>query len=126
MSTNATQGNPLIGLLILGIFILIFRACLGCGEDAPKKPKTREEQIKECFSAWDGSHRKLERWVKNNMNDPSSYEHIETRYVDNTTSIGIIMKFRGKNAFGGKVVTTVIAQCDNNCEIIGTPQFSSQ
>lgn len=126
MSTSSTQGNPLVGLLILGVFVLIIRACIGCGNDTPEKPKTREEEIKACFSAWDGAHMKLERWVKNTMNDPDSYEHIETRYVDNTTTIGIIMKFRGKNAFGGKVVTTVIAQCGNNCEIIGTPQISGQ
>lgn len=41
-----------------------------------------KKQIEAQFSAWDGSHRGLEKVVKDAMNDPDSYDHVETRYVD--------------------------------------------
>ncbi len=120
----------------VGLIILFFaiRACFsgGCGSNMSSgpsttaTPKTRSERIKDCFSAWDGSHKNLEKWVKDNMNDPDSYEHIETRYQDNGATITIYLKFRGKNAFGGKVVNMAVATTDDNCNIIGTPNIVSQ
>ena len=38
------------------------------------------EKVKEQFSSWDGAHKNLEKAIKKNMNDPSSYEHVETTY----------------------------------------------
>jgi hypothetical protein len=43
------------------------------------------------------------------MNDPDSYDHVETKYVDKGTYIRVISTFRGKNAFGGMVKNTKIA-----------------
>lgn len=84
--------------------------------------KNREETIKRQFSSWDGSHRTLTKVIKDSMNDPDSYEHIETRYRDDGNSIIVITKFRGANAFGGKVVNTMTARVDidgNVIEVIG-------
>ncbi len=44
------------------------------------------------------------------MNDPESYEHVETRFRDDGNSIFVITEFRGKYAFGGKVKITVSAR----------------
>lgn len=74
------------------------------------KPKTRQEQIESMFSQYDGSFRPLERIVQNNMNDPDSYEHVETKYVDKDDHIIVVMKYRGNNAFGGKVLETIGAR----------------
>ncbi|HYF84577.1 MAG TPA: hypothetical protein VEB00_16365 [Clostridia bacterium] len=64
------------------------------------------------FSAWDGSHKDLVKLIKDNMNDPKSFEHVETRYKDDGDGITVYMKFRGKNAFGGLVLNEVLAKAD--------------
>ncbi len=79
-----------------------------------KAPKTRAEKIKEQFSAWDGSHRKLERLVKKAMNDPDSYKHDETVYWDMKDHLVVRTTFRGRNAFGGMVKNWVKAKVDIN------------
>lgn len=86
-----------------------------------KALKKRQERIEKQFSGWDGSHRNLEKLIKQNMNDPDSYEHIETGYKDMVLYILVSTKFRGANAFGGKVINTVSAKVDldgNVLEII--------
>lgn len=72
----------------------------------------REKRIEAQFSSWDGSHRNFERLIKSLMNDPDSYEHLETRYRDNGKTIRVSCTFRGRNAFGGLVVNTKIADFD--------------
>lgn len=74
-------------------------------------PQQKQEmKIKNQFSAYDGSHMALERYIKSTMNDPDSYEHISTKYNiagDHTLLVTTI--FRGKNAFGAMVVNKVVA-----------------
>lgn len=77
-----------------------------------KKVLTRVEQIDNQFSPWDGSHIKLTREIKKGMNDPDSFEHIETRFKDIGNEIVVQESFRGKNAFGGMVINKVIATVD--------------
>lgn len=81
---------------------------------APKAPKTAEEirqdEIRAAFSAWDGSHRELERWIKKNIKDPRSYEHIETRFGMDGDTVIVATTYRAKNSFGGYVVNTATAK----------------
>ena len=77
-----------------------------------KKVLTRAEQIDNQFSPWDGSHIKLTKKIKESMNDPKSFEHIETRFKDLGNEIVVHESFRGKNAFGGLVINKVIATVD--------------
>lgn len=72
----------------------------------------RQKKLEQQFSAWDGAHRNFERLIKAAMNDPDSYEHIETRYRDMGDRIRVSCKFRGRNGFGGMVVNTKIADFD--------------
>ena len=67
-----------------------------------------QKKANSYFSPWDGSHRDLERSIKNSMNDPDSYEHVETTFGINydTEELTVVTKFRGKNAFGGKVINS--------------------
>lgn len=80
--------------------------------------KNRKETIEKQFSAYDGSHRGLEKYIKDNMNDPDSYDHIETRFLDKGDYILVMTKFRGKNAFGGKVINTITAKVDLDGNVI--------
>lgn len=72
----------------------------------------RRKQIKAQFSDWDGSHRGLERAIEQSMNDPDSYEHVETVYWDMRSHLVVKTTFRGKNAFGGLVINWVKAKVD--------------
>ena len=111
----------IIAVIIGGLFWFSY-------EEEPEKPLTPEEQrikrIEECFNPWDGSHVELTKMIKESMNDPDSYEHIQTTYTDIglysdvNDRINIKMSFRGKNAFGGIVKQTVYAVTDLNCNII--------
>lgn len=78
----------------------------------------RKRKIEQQFSAWDGSHRNLETYIKRNMNDADSYEHVETSYWDLNDHIVVMTKFRGKNAYGAKVLNVIKAKVNLNGEII--------
>lgn len=88
----------------------------------PKKEE-RQNLIYKQFSNWDGSHRNLKRYVKSNMNDPKSFEHIETTYTDKGTYLYVYMKFRGSNAFGATVLNTIRAKVDLQGNILSTKQL---
>ncbi len=74
--------------------------------------ETREDRIKKAFSGWDGSHRSVTKAIKDSMNDPSSYEHVETTYWDQGNYLIVRTTFRGKNAFGGVVKNWIKVKVD--------------
>lgn len=74
--------------------------------------KERKEKIEKSFSGWDGSHIELTKLIKKSMNDPDSYEHVETRYFDMGDHLVVTTTFRGKNGFGGVVKNWVKAKTD--------------
>lgn len=99
----------------------------------------RNNWIKNQFSAWNGSHRELEKLIIRNLNDEKSYKHIETTYRDivnesdrddvnkvladagysQRVEVGdlfIQTEFSAKNAFGGTIKNTAfgIASYANN------------
>lgn len=102
---------------------------------------TRNKWIKEQFSAWDGSHRKLKELILKNLNDEKSYDHIETTYIDvnseermnyvnkilsdagysqrvNLDDLFISTQFSAKNAFGGTVKNTAYGIASYNNQTI--------
>jgi hypothetical protein len=117
VARNAGKGvKTAATIIILAVFGIIIGVIVGGGGSSDSRdptPKTAEEirrdMIEGQFSAWDGSHRKLVQYVKNGMNDPGSYEHVETQFRDDGDSVFLIMTFRGNNAFGAKVANTVYA-----------------
>ena len=83
-----------------------------------KKLAARKEKILKQFSSWDNSHRNLKRWIKDNMNDPKSFEHVKTTYTDKGDYLLVYMNYRGKNAFGATVLQTTIAKVDLDGNIL--------
>jgi hypothetical protein len=77
----------------------------------------RTALIEKQFSAWDGSHRNLTSLIKESMNDPKSYEHVETVYWDMKDHLVVRTTFRGKNAFGGVVKQSVKAKVTLDGEV---------
>ncbi len=131
-----------------GIFIaIILFACLSvtmCGDDKSSekkatqntaKPLTAEEQLTKrkeaCFSAWDGSHIRIKNWLKSNyLNDPGSYEHIETRFSKDPKgdTLDVLTKFSAKNGFGGRVTgfiqyKTIIPNINNTSVNTSDPNW---
>ncbi|MCK4843318.1 MAG: hypothetical protein KAT04_15775 [Methylococcales bacterium] len=72
-----------------------------------------ENKITSQFSSWNGEHRNLTKYIKYNMKDPGSYEHVETRFSTGSDLI-VITRYRGKNSFGAYNVDTVKARIDIN------------
>lgn len=120
--SQATTGGVVGFLILFFIVISMFNSCGEGKKEPPAGPKTatelRQERIQSGFSAWDGSHRALEQIIKKSMNDPESYEHVETRYLDKGDFLIVITKFRGKNAFGGTVVNSAAAKADLNGKVL--------
>lgn len=85
-------------------------------EEEAKKEK--KEKIEKHFSSWDGSHLELTKYIKSIMNDPSSYEHVETKYWDMGDHLIVLTSFRGKNAFGGLVKNNIKAKVGFDGKII--------
>lgn len=78
----------------------------------------RKQKIENQFSVIDGSHKKLEEYVIDHLNDPGSYEHLNTVYWDRDSFITVKMQYTAKNGFGGRVRGVIIANCDNDGNII--------
>ena len=76
-----------------------------------------QKRIEQCFSKWDGSHIELTKLLKSSMNDPDSYEHVETRYWSRDNEIYIITTYRGKNGFGATVKESMAAYSTLDCHI---------
>ena len=64
------------------------------------------------FSNFDGSHRKVEAAVKSRLNNPSSYEHVNTQYTVNPDAITVQSTYRAKNGFGAVVTSSATAEVD--------------
>jgi hypothetical protein len=78
----------------------------------------RKEKIESQFSAWNGAHRNLESLIKQSMNDPDSFKHVETVYWDKGDHLIVQTTFRGRNAFGGMVKNTVLAKVSLEGQIL--------
>ncbi len=84
-----------------------------------KAEKDFNDWVNSQFSPWDGSNYNLVDLIKQNMNDPKSFEHIETRQsIEKGKGIILYMKYRGKNAFGGLIINTVEAYADYNTQVL--------
>jgi len=74
-----------------------------------KDERAEAEKHDAIFSGWDGSCRPLVKRVKEVMNDPSSFDHVKTAYVQDGNKYNVKMVFRGKNKFGAVVLSEVTA-----------------
>jgi len=110
-------------LTVLAISSITFFNVSCSGESSSKnangtKKSSRQLEIEKQFSGYDGSHYELTELIKNAMDDPSSYEHIQTSYLDMTDFIIVKTVYSGKNAFGGRVKRFVRAKVSNSGQIM--------
>lgn len=105
---------------IIGIVVFIFIGLVVLGNivGPQSEPDNRPEWVKSQFSVWDGSHKKLEKYVKSNLKDPKSYEHVSTKYVQTGNTLRVVMSYRAKNSFGAVVLGKTRAEVGKDGEII--------
>jgi hypothetical protein len=87
-------------------------------EEAAAREKKKADFEKNCFSSWNGSCRELVSYVKERMNNPKSFEHVETKYYTSNDYAVVIMTYRGTNAFGAVVTGNIKAKVSFDCEVL--------
>ncbi|EAY28940.1 hypothetical protein [Microscilla marina] len=85
--------------------------------------KLRKKVIEAQFSIWDGSHVKLTKHIKSKMNDPDSFKHVSSSWVDMIKHVKVQTIFRGKNSFGGIVTHTVVAKVSFEGDVLEIISF---
>lgn len=75
-----------------------------------QKAADRHEQIQRQFSPWDGSHKGLERYIKKNLKNPDSYDHVQTVYGDKGDHLIIETTYRATNSFNAVVTEKAYAK----------------
>lgn len=122
MNQKTVQKKKMSGWTVFGLFILGFVVLgyiVGFIEDSKLSP--HEKELKELFSSFDGSVPEVIEAVKSQMNDPESFEHVKTRYIDNGEDVTVIMTFRGKNGFGGVLTKEATAKVNLKGKILTGP-----
>jgi len=83
-----------------------------------KQDAVSKKEFTECISVVDGHHLALQRAIKENLKDPDSYKHIETKYLATESGYDIVTKFRSKNSFNGYVISRAFAQTDKSGKVL--------
>ncbi|MDJ0838941.1 MAG: hypothetical protein QNK37_20645 [Acidobacteriota bacterium] len=93
-------GMSCFGLMAIALMFLIIAPDFSrYFEYEPPKPIP-------VFSEWNGRHYDFAERVKFVLNDPASFQHVETRHMITDEGMVVIMKFRAKNAFNATVTKT--------------------
>lgn len=104
-------------LIVFGSFFLLLILIVSTSPEPEEPPKTPEQIAADSvkarrdllvkngvFSDYSGQSVAMITAVSTLMNDPNSFEHLQTKYIDKGgDSIVLIMEYTGKNAFGGRV-----------------------
>jgi hypothetical protein len=125
MLKEATKMSPLVkwgGWFVLLTMIIGVMAWGGGNTPASSITQTVVTIFEtRCLSSWDWSFKAIFPWFKDNLKDPSSFEHVKTTYTDEKDGTHIIrMQYRAKNGFGALDLWWVQFKSNDNCEIIGS------
>lgn len=88
------------------------------GKGAEAQAKKVPDWIKKQFSTWDGSHHTLEKYIKAQMHNPDSYEHVKTVSRLDGDGLFVTTTFRGTNTFKAVITSSMAAKVDRNGNII--------
>lgn len=84
----------------------------------PISNKISSESFQKYLSDWDGSFPPLKDYIKENINDPSSFEHVQTGYIVRDGWVEVKTIYRAKNGFGALVKEAVIAKASNDGKLL--------
>jgi len=80
--------------------------------------KKKANFVDNCFSSLDGSCKALVNYIKENMNNPKSFEHVSTTYATTRDYAVVTMTYRGTNGFGAIVTEQIKAKVSYDCEVL--------
>lgn len=106
--------------LLVGILVYVFSSGNDSKTTSNKSvPQTNEEKVTSLQNGYDGSIPSVIKLVKDSMNDPDSFEHVETRtgFYEKDSFI-VSMKYRGKNSFGGVITKFIDVKLDYSGNVI--------
>lgn len=86
-------------------------------QKATNTPITKEK-FESVLSNWDGSLPSLVDFTKDNLNNPDSFEHVETGYSIKDGYVKVRMIYRGKNAYNALVKGVIIVKTDGNGKLL--------
>lgn len=109
-----TGRGILVFIALLVIATSVCAVCIGSGPDEPEltpEEQARQDRIKCLSNAQAGIHANLNRQIRANLDDPDSYQHLETQLLpvpgggDGISAEARQLKvlFSARNAFGGRV-----------------------
>lgn len=93
--------------IIRSVFLFIVLAVF-----QEEKELTPQELITNQFSPADGRHYNLQFFVEDHLDNPNSFEHVETRYSVKDDHILVQMKYRASNRFNALILKEVLAKVD--------------
>jgi hypothetical protein len=109
---DVKKGCLILTVLLVVIISIVAITCESEPEIKLTKQEIHKQNIQKLFSGWDGSHLKLTEKIKESLNDPKSYEHIETSFKDMDSFLIVNATFTAKNAFGGTLKKDVVVVSD--------------
>jgi hypothetical protein len=131
-SIQKTLGIKIAGCMVLLAIIFAYQAGIGGylsdylssrGSES-RTPAPREAVAK---SAWDGSVRQVETYLKRNLKDPGSFDAIEWSAVEKidlpTHKYQVRCKYRAKNSFGAYVISNQIFYLDKDGNVVNARDF---
>lgn len=101
-----------INLALLSFLTLIIIS-IGIATNNSKEATSKEVVYND---EWDGSVRQVKEYLKDNLNDPSSYDAVEWSPVvqsPETKDFSVRHKYRAKNAFGATILFNQIFIMDS-------------
>ena len=97
-------------------------------EDVQESVKREHEELLDSVRAdkrlvtdqfgWGGKHFGLTEWIKDRMNNPGSFKHVNTTNVDRGSHLIVTTTYRGTNLYGAVVTETIAAKVDMQGNIL--------
>ena len=104
--------------VLIGVIISAGILFTACGPSEEEKAEERRKGL-HCLNAVGGANRDVLNTMKQELNDPDSFKHVETRItaVNANGEHHLTMKFRAKNSLGATVLTEAKAVVQHDtCE----------
>lgn len=105
---EAIAGISITAVIIFIVYAVFFRE---------NEVKTRKQTIEQQFSAWDGSCLALTDSIKKTLYLPSSFEHLQTIYSDQTTHLLVEEQFVASDKYNNRIIYAASCRLDGDDKI---------
>ncbi len=109
-----------VGFAVLGLVGFIYAAAnIGGTRPTIRAEQRQAAQETVSNSAWDGSVRQVERFLKDNLKDPKSFEAVQWYPVQKDADGFVVrVRYRARNSFGALVLEDKVFLLDRAGNVI--------